>query len=257
MSVRPVLIAAGRGSRLDPHTREVPKTLVPVLGRPMMEWILEALRAAGFAKQDVVCICGYRHEVLRARYPEFTFVHNTQWEHNNVLLSLMHARAHLSGGFVASYADIVYRRDTITQLQTSTADCSIVCDTAWRERYQGRTHHPESDAEKVSVEGRQVRHLSRRIPPEDAQAEFIGVMQATAVGARALLEHYDRVQRQHQGKVWREGRSFERAYLLDLLQDAVEHGFEIDATLMRGGYMEIDTVQDLGLAERWWTELGE
>ena len=40
--VKPVIIGAGRGRRLKHLTDEIPKTLVPVLGRPMLESILEA-----------------------------------------------------------------------------------------------------------------------------------------------------------------------------------------------------------------------
>ena len=59
------------------------------MGRPMLEWILDALRAAGFARKDVVFIAGYRADVVRRRYPEFTFVDNVEWERNNILASLL------------------------------------------------------------------------------------------------------------------------------------------------------------------------
>ena len=54
--MRPIVIGAGRGSRLGPETAEIPKALVPVMGRPMLEWILEALGAAGFTRKDVLYI---------------------------------------------------------------------------------------------------------------------------------------------------------------------------------------------------------
>jgi bifunctional N-acetylglucosamine-1-phosphate-uridyltransferase/glucosamine-1-phosphate-acetyltransferase GlmU-like protein len=41
--VRALIIGAGRGSRLG---HNIPKTLVPVMGRPMLDWILEALKKA-------------------------------------------------------------------------------------------------------------------------------------------------------------------------------------------------------------------
>ncbi len=58
----------------------------------MLEWILEALGAAGFTRRDVVFICGYRADVMKARYPEFTYVENREWERNNILASLLCAR---------------------------------------------------------------------------------------------------------------------------------------------------------------------
>src|ERR1700688_1935170 len=117
--MRPIVIGAGRGSRLGPNTDDIPKALVPVMGRPMLEWILEALGAAGFARRDVVFICGYHADVVRTRYPEFTFVDNHDWERNNILASLLCARSHLADGFVSTYADIVYRGSTVKKAVAS------------------------------------------------------------------------------------------------------------------------------------------
>ena len=252
--MRPIVIGAGRGSRLGPETDDIPKALVPVMGRPMLEWILEALGAAGFGRSDVVYICGYRADVVRARYPELTFVMNTEWERNNILASLLCARDHLGAGFVSTYADIVYRGSAVKKAVESRHDKVLVCDTDWRRRYIGRTQHPESDAEKMRAEGDRVVELSRRIPSEAASGEFIGVTKLTADGAGELVAAYDRARAQWAGKTWREGRTFERAYLIDLFQDMIEHGSSFHRVDTHGGYMEIDTQQDLASAQKWWTE---
>ncbi len=132
--MRPVIIGAGRGSRLEHLTEEIPKTLVPVMGRPMLDWVLEALGVAGFTRKDIVFICGYRSEVIKQRYPEFTYVENRDWENNNILLSLFMARDHLGEGFVSSYADIVYRGEVVQGLVASRHDMVLGCDTDWRRR---------------------------------------------------------------------------------------------------------------------------
>src|SRR5579883_807881 len=170
--MRPIVIGAGRGSRLGPETDEIPKTLVPVMGRPMLEWILDALGEAGFARRDVVFICGYKADVVRARYPEFTYVVNADWERNNILASLLCAREHLRGGFVSTYADIVYRGAAVKRAVAAAHEKVLVCDTDWRRRYVARSQHPETDAEKMRAEGPRVVELSRRIASERAAGEF-------------------------------------------------------------------------------------
>ena len=252
--MRPIVIGAGRGSRLGPNTDDIPKALVPVMGRPMLEWILEALGAAGFARKDVVYVCGYRQEVLRARYPEFTFVENRDWEKNNILASLLCAREHLAGGFVSTYADIVYRGSAVQKVVASPHDKVLVCDTDWRRRYTGRSQHPESDAEKMRADGERIVELSRRIAPERASGEFIGVTKFTAEGARQLVEAFDEAAPVWAGRVYREGRTWEKAYLIDLFQEMIERGSSFHRVDTHGGYMEIDTVQDLAMAETWWRE---
>src|SRR5262245_30614209 len=114
--MRPVIIGAGRGSRLGPRTAHLPKTLVEVMGRPMLEWILEALEGGGFRRRDVVFISGYAEDVVRARHPEFTYVRNERWAENNILASLLCAREHLSDGFLSTYSDIVYEPAIVRQL---------------------------------------------------------------------------------------------------------------------------------------------
>jgi MurNAc alpha-1-phosphate uridylyltransferase len=44
---RALILAAGRGERMRPLTDAVPKPLLPVRGRPLIEWHLQALAAAG------------------------------------------------------------------------------------------------------------------------------------------------------------------------------------------------------------------
>lgn len=46
--MKAMILAAGVGSRLDPLTRNVPKPLVPILNRPVMEYLIELLKKHGF-----------------------------------------------------------------------------------------------------------------------------------------------------------------------------------------------------------------
>ena len=249
-----MIIAAGRGSRLKSETDELPKTLVEVMGRPMLEWVLEAFAAAGLSRKDVVFICGYRAEVIKARYPEFTYVTNHDWQNNNILLSLLMARDYLRGGFVSSYGDIVYEGAVVKKLVESPADIALGCDTAWRRRYVGRTQHPEADAEKLRADGKRVIELSRNIPSERADGEFIGVMKLSPHGAAELVQAFDRAEQSFGGGQFREGRTFQKAYLIDLLAEMLEQGATMEREDTAGGYMEIDTLQDLSMSERWWNE---
>ena len=247
--MRPILIGAGRGSRLDHQTVEMPKTLVHVLDRPMLEWILESLGAAGFTKKDVIYICGYKADVLRARYPEFTYVENTDWENNNILASLMYAREHLGQGFLSSYTDILYRGSVVKDLVEAPYDKVLACDTDWRRRYVRRTNHPESDAEKMSTEGNVVVDISRTIPSAEASGEFIGVAKFSPSGAQELMEAYDDA-KAHCETLG--DRPFPKAYLIHLFQRMIQKGSTFHSVDTHGGYMELDTLQDLEYAKSWW-----
>jgi len=201
-----------------------------------------------------VFICGYAEDVICTRYPEFTYVRNANWQSNNILVSLLCARDHLRDGFVSTYSDIVYEGAVVERLVASPHDIVLGCDTEWRRRYVSRSQHPENDAEKLRADGSRVLEVSRHVPSEQAQGEFIGVMKLTAGGAAELIAAFDRATREFGGGEFREGRSLEKAYLIDQLQWMLEQGSEMHRVNTRGGYMEIDTLEDLGLAEAWWRE---
>ena len=55
-----IVMAAGKGTRMK---SELPKVLFPVLGRPMIHWVLDALEQAAVTR--VLVVVGYRHEDVR------------------------------------------------------------------------------------------------------------------------------------------------------------------------------------------------
>jgi choline kinase len=159
----------------------------------------------------------------------------------------------MEDGFVSSYTDIVYRGAVVREIAKSSHDRVLACDTDWRSRYIGRTMHPETDAEKMRAQGDRVVELSRTIAPPAAAGEFIGVAKFTADGARDLARAFDEASaRFAPGDTYREGRTFARAYLIDLLQAMIEAGADFRRVDTHGGYMELDTLEDLRLAQEWW-----
>lgn len=63
MTVKAMILAAGRGERMRPLTDVLPKPLITVKGRPLIDYPLEKLAAAGV--REVVINLGYRGAALR------------------------------------------------------------------------------------------------------------------------------------------------------------------------------------------------
>ena len=64
--MKAMLLAAGLGTRLRPLTYELPKPMVPILGRPVMEHILRLLALHGF--NDVIANLHYFPDLIRSRF---------------------------------------------------------------------------------------------------------------------------------------------------------------------------------------------
>jgi mannose-1-phosphate guanylyltransferase len=64
--MKAMLLAAGLGTRLRPLTYELPKPMVPILGRPVMEHILRLLARHGF--DDIIANLHYFPDLIRGRF---------------------------------------------------------------------------------------------------------------------------------------------------------------------------------------------
>ncbi len=62
--MKAILLAAGRGERLRPITDAVPKCLVPIAGRPLLDYWLESCAKHGF--NEVLVNTSYMHELVEA-----------------------------------------------------------------------------------------------------------------------------------------------------------------------------------------------
>src|SRR5919108_2993839 len=89
LSAKAIIIGAGRGQRLMPTTADTPKCFAEVKERRLLDWAVRAFAEAGIT--DICFIGGYQMEKVQREYPHFTFRRNTDWERNNILLSLMQA----------------------------------------------------------------------------------------------------------------------------------------------------------------------
>ena len=70
--MRAVIVAGGRGTRLAPYTTVLPKPLLPVGERPVLELIVRQLARAGITEIDL-CV-GHLGELIRAYFSENSHV---------------------------------------------------------------------------------------------------------------------------------------------------------------------------------------
>lgn len=59
-SLTAIVLAAGKGTRMK---SELPKVLFPVLGRPMIRWVIDALKSAGVTR--LIVVVGYRSDLVQ------------------------------------------------------------------------------------------------------------------------------------------------------------------------------------------------
>jgi len=121
-----VILAAGMGSRLTPITNHMPKSLVKVAGKRIIEYQIEGYLKAGLAQQDISIVTGYMGDEIKkftaTNYPYVNIIESIDYKTTNNMYSLYLALKKIYGSgtkfetLLINNADCLYESDIIKNL---------------------------------------------------------------------------------------------------------------------------------------------
>ena len=184
--MRGIILAAGKGSRLNGTAGDKPKCLVEVGGITLLERQIRVLKQSGLT--DVVVVVGCQSDRVRAAAgPSITCVENSRFAETNSLYSLWTARALLYEGFVVLNCDVLFHPALLDHLLATHHDAALLM--AYREREQ-----EYGDEEmKVKVRSGLVADISKTMPADEADGENLGIVKFGPKSAPHLVSILDRV----------------------------------------------------------------
>jgi dTDP-glucose pyrophosphorylase len=103
------IMAGGKGSRLDPFTKILPKPLIPVGDKPIIEIIMNNFRKFGF--NDFIVSLNYKAEIIKLYFLENSNGFNVSYTHEETPLgtagALRLAKDRLTDTFIVSNCDVI------------------------------------------------------------------------------------------------------------------------------------------------------
>ena len=185
--MRGVILAAGKGSRLNGTAGESPKCLVEAGGLTLVERQIRLLRHAGI--DDITVVVGCQADrVRRACGHGVTYVENSRYAQTNSMYSLWMARPLLYEGFVVLNCDVLFHPVLLNDLLTARHENALLL--AYREADQPAFGDEEM---KVKVRCGRVVDMSNAMDPAEADGENLGIVKFGPEGAAALVEIMDRL----------------------------------------------------------------
>jgi dTDP-glucose pyrophosphorylase len=118
--MKAVILAAGKGTRMRDLTNEVPKPMLPVQGKPILEHILQGILAAGI--RDVFIVTGFRAEVIETYFGngasrQARIVYGRQLVQDGTGKAPELAKDFVgSSPFLLTYGDILVKPETYQQM---------------------------------------------------------------------------------------------------------------------------------------------
>ena len=144
----PIILAAGRGSRMGRLTKNKPKSFVKIdKSKRLIDKVINNFEMLGF--ENKVIITGYRSNQFN-QFKKTYKIKNRKWKSTNIFGSLICADKILSKyQCIISYADIFYEKDAIEILCKSKIKRGIVILSFnnWKKYWQQRFNNPLTDLE--------------------------------------------------------------------------------------------------------------
>lgn len=234
--MKAVILAAGVGRRMAPLTDGLPKCLLGVGGRCLLERMLDAVAAAGIP--EAVVVVGHCQEQIRDRIGSgfgplpVRYVENPDFAKGS-LLSLWRAREALHADSVIMDADVLFAPGLLKRLVGSPQPSALLLD---------RSFIDTGEEVKLYARGPRVVAMGKKVipPAHDVVGEGVGFFKCAAPHAPALRACLEEV-RDEAG----DGTEYEDA--LDRLLRRVEVGW-VDVSGL--AWTEIDLLEDLRRAEQ-------
>jgi choline kinase len=239
--VRSIILGAGEGQRLRPYTADRPKCLVEIAGRSMLQRGVDVHHELGI--DDIVVVTGYRADAVDRLGLRTAF--NPRFSSTNMVESLMCAASFLDGttDVIIAYADVVYETRVLRALVDSAAPVALAVNTEWRRLWQARMENPLADAEtlKLDAAGHVVELGQKPKSYDEVQGQYMGLMKFSAANARRIPEVFDALD--PLGPY--DGKDRANMYMTSFLQHWIDHVSPITSVPVAGGWIEVDTVEDL------------
>lgn len=250
-----IIPAAGE----DPVLKEIlngkPKAMLDIAGKTLLQRQTNTLNKNNLT--DITVVTGYAGEQMRAE--GVTLLENSDFKNGSMLHSIFVAKEKMSNGFIMLYSDILLENNIVSKLLDCRENIVLVADnsTQYHGVEDGRVldfiiskHKHKPSRRQISfVYENTTAKIGKKINPDTATHEFIGLAKFSKTGAEQFMQTYRDCIENYRGK-FQEAEDIAHFTFTDLIQEMIDRGFIINFLEIHKGWLEIHRADDISLANK-------
>ena len=186
--MKAIILAAGEGTRLRPLTKDVPKCLVKLFEKSLLEWQIDVFRQCKIS--DISVVVGYKKEKMNLANLKFYF--NDKFNSTNMVETLFCAKKEFDDTIIISYGDIIFEKSVLQKLISSNEAFSIIIDKEWEQYWKIRFEDPLEDAESLKIDSYgNISEIGQKTDNvKDIQGQFIGLIKIQGEGLEIIKSFF-------------------------------------------------------------------
>jgi phosphoenolpyruvate phosphomutase len=235
-----VVLAATRGRGLEAITTDRPKVMLPIAGKPLLRWMVDAFKKEHI--NNITVVGGYRADAIDTSGIKLAV--NERYGETGELASLACAIDSLESDSVISYGDILFKSYVLRALVESKADFSVVVDsspsaannrTARDFAYCSRSDDRGLFGTPVTLE-RVVNRKEISAAVDDARGRWIGLLKISRNGLIRLRTVMTQL---------RVRSDFDTLDMPALMNALIADGAQIEVLYVHGHWRGVNDLEDL------------
>ncbi|OGT52839.1 MAG: hypothetical protein A3F17_05460 [Gammaproteobacteria bacterium RIFCSPHIGHO2_12_FULL_41_15] len=232
--MKAIILAAGRGRRLEQLTETKPKCLLKVKNKSLLCYQLEALMMAGIS--EIAIVTGYLFEKIYHSDISMYF-HNPIWYKTNMVYSLTLAKPWLEQtSCIVTYSDIFYQPNAIFLLMHALTDIAITYDPNFLALWEARFKNPLDDLETFKTNEQGLLKEIGKKPKNlnEIMGQYMGLIKITPIGWAHIKQTIQRLSL----------KTFQKIDMTSLLQLLLKNDTPIQCIPYEDIWGEIDYKSD-------------
>ena len=239
--MKSIIIAAGSGRRIPEFSKLIPKSLIKINNKSLLERQIKLIRQC---KIDEICIVrGFK--ASKINFKNIKYFHNKNYRQNEQLDSLFSAKEWFTDDLLISFSDIIYDISVIKKIINIKCNFTIAIQKNWKKKYINRFDHPLDQADKVFIKNNKIMDIGKKLTMNKANGEFLGIFKISKKMCNMLLKEY---------KLLKKTKSTKKLQLHHFFKYLIKKEINIKPTYVSGKYMEIDTFNDYKIAKQMFNE---
>lgn len=239
-----IILAAGKGTRMNQLTKNKPKCFLKINGKTLIERLLSQLKRLKF--KDISIVTGYKSKAFNFKNIKYFF--NKNYENTNMFYSLMKAKSKMKKDALIIYSDVLLSNHILKKMSQTQKNFAVAVDTNWKKYWKFRFGKINRDLETLKINNKnQIQEIGKTTKNlKNIDARYIGIIKTSKKINKKIISIWKDEKNKNKPNWGISGNSANKAFFTDVINRLInkKNKLTCNAICFKNGWYEFDNEKD-------------